>query len=228
MIRLLPIPAGVQNMCFRRPVIVIIEIALLIQDLAVQKLYLLSGFRIQTDFNIAGDLLAEIHHGLSGGRMDDFFRQDPFDFPDHLAFLRNQDVLGPVQDHCLFPVCRLNRRIIGFSIIDLTEAYRAFRPLPGIIRRDDLFAPVFIHQTNLANKSPWSCGSSGFILLIGKARHRGRKPSLSHCHLQVIPFLQHSGNIIGLDLKTLLIGRPPRRQHIIADSLSIKHCFINA
>ena len=225
---LLPVPADILCSGLGAAVVFVIPVAVLILHLGMIKQHFIARMSVQRDFHIAGDLLAEVHHGIALWRFENAFRGDALRFPNLFALLGDQDLLAPFQQLDRLPIRGLDAGVAGFAVIDFAEQHPAVRPLPAFVCGNSFFRAVGITNMQGSDHPAGLTHPPLLVLAVQPARHGRAEPTPAYGDAQIVFPLQKRRHVIGLHLESVIIAGPAGSQHIAAHPLTVDSGFINA
>ena len=213
-----PFLAGVADFRPGRAVVLVVEVATLVEHLGVLDERLVPLLCRNGKRHIAGDLLAEIHHDvpLRGGK--DALRLRALLLANLLAFLLDQHVNWIIEHLRMDGRRRDERGVKRFAVVDLALANGALAAQPGFVRADDRLLSVLILQAQPREQRARTALSRAPKLIAES--DRGGKPSSPNRHGELVAFFKLRRHVIALHLQAVRIGRPARRKHKLPDAAS--------
>ena len=176
----------------------------------------------------AHHVLSHVHHGFTGRRVQDLDGSDFLDAPDGGSGGRDEHVLAVIRDAHGLPVsrvesrlgppCTLQARIVALAVIDVGCEDGPRRRLPVFIGGDDLLSTVREAHDNLRQER--------HLLAIRVAacfpREPAAIPAVAECDAyRVAPAAHEVRDVVRLVLQPLVVARPSRCEHLIANALAV-------
>ena len=223
------VPAGVFHLGFGGTVVFVVPVAVFILHLRMVEEDLVPSLRADGEFNVAGDLLAEVDGGVSIGGFEDPPGGDPLGFPDRLALLENQNVFGPAEEADGLPVFGNDPGVAGFPVVDLGVADGAFRPLPVFVRDEGLLCTVGIYGSQGGDEAAGLSLAGPNVRIVKPAGHAGPEPAAAHGDPEVVlSGGQQGGDVVGLNLQAAGVAGPAGGEDEVADAAAVELGLIDA